>query len=102
MSLLEECIHSENCVNTKFFVNVIKRSINLPGYTRITFIPQYYFQPRIVEQLAMGVPELVYNIGGTIGMWIGVSVLSVTALMFYLQLILSKLYKYIQSAPVIV
>jgi len=48
------------------------------NYTKINLIPKYSFEPQVSEELYFDFNELVYNFGGTTGMCIGLSAISIT------------------------
>ena len=76
--------------------NVVKSKTGL-NYTQINLIPNYYFEPQITEHLAMDYYNLYYNIGGTVGMWVGLSMLSISTAIIYLYSLLKSVYNYISK-----
>ena len=63
------------CGIVDYTVNAVKVRDHL-NYSHINLIPVTYIEPEISEQFAMDYNDLIYNIGGTVGMWIRVSMLS--------------------------
>ena len=47
-------------------------------------VPLNRFEPQISEKLVMDWNDLMYNIGGTVGMWIGVSIFNIINLVISL------------------
>jgi len=80
----------EFCRYIPLQINVLKVKSNL-SYTQINLIPNHYIEPQITEQLAMDYNDLIYNIGGTVGMWMGLSMLGFFDTVFmYTSRILSR------------
>ena len=59
--------------------------------SQITIKPLNRFEPQISEHRAMDWSDLIYNIGGTIGMWIGVSMLTIPNMITLSISIIAKL-----------
>ena len=68
------------------FVDIDRRVIrtDLPGYTQINLIAKSNFQPIYTYITTMDWNNLIYNLGGTAGAWIGFTALSFPNLFYSL------------------
>ena len=58
---------------------------------RVNIIPVHEFSAQVDEHWAMDWNDLMYNIGGTIGMWLGVSMITVPNIVLWAVMIMVKL-----------
>ena len=71
--------YKQLCIQSTLETNAVQTRDNL-NYTQFNLIPNYYIEPQIIEDFAIDLYGLIYNIGGTIGMWIGLSMISINSL----------------------
>ena len=84
--LYNPCAYRVFSYNTRILsTNVTKSVVNI--------IPMNRFEPQMSEHLAMDWNDLIYNIGGTVGMWLGVSMLSIPKSVGIVFMIWFKIFK---------
>ena len=90
----------EYCLNIDLDVDYNQRKLNVNN-TQINLIPKYVYESQISEDLAMDYYDFLYNIGGTVCMWIGVSMLSIYPMLYNCYVILCNLYRIYVSTLII-
>jgi hypothetical protein len=76
----------------QLYYQYITKTFSLANKTKLNLIPAEFPHFRFVETLKLDVNQLVYNLGGIIGLWFGLSPVSIA---YFLTILRSNLNNFI-------